>query len=214
MEHKNLSCRQVQEYIYGLSQRQLQEEIEGSPEYEHIRQCARCREYFERAKSLSEELEQWSVPTPKRNITAGVMAQIAQLERDRKVEQFSLWSRLPALFIYRLKVPVGAAVAVFVILAISLVLNITRLNTYQDSQEKIQAKTDQSIPEGIKFAHRIKQETYPVSIQPGSKGQMCFFGVSPEAVSTPLVIILSAPGVIPIETRPQPVSINLSNQRL
>lgn len=214
MEHKNLSCRQVQEYIYGLSQRQLQEEIEGSPEYEHIQQCAKCREYFERAKSLSEKLEQWSVPTPKRNITAGVMAQIAQLERDRKVEQFSLWSRLPALFIYRLKVPVGVAAAVFVMLAISLFLNITRLSTYEDSKEEMQAKTDQGIAEGIKFAQRIKQKPYPVSIQPGSKGEMCFFGVSPEAAPTPIVIILGVPGVMPIETRPQPVSVNLSNQRL
>ena len=214
MEHKNLSCRQVQEYIYGLSQRKLQEEIEGSPEYEHIRQCAKCREYFERAKSLSEKLEQWSVPTPKRNIAAGVMAQIAQLERDRKIEQFSLWSRLPALFVHRLKVPVGAAAAVFVMLTISLFLNITRINTYRDSKEEIQAKTDQGIAEGIKFAHRIKQEPYPVSIQPGSKGEMCFFGVSPEAAPTPLIIILGVPGVMPIETRPQPVSVNLSNQHL
>lgn len=214
MKYKNLSCRQVQEYIYGLSQRQLQEEIEGSPEYEHIRQCVKCREYFERAKSLAEELDQWSVPTLKRNIAAGVMAQIAQLERDRKVEHFSLWSRLPALFIYRLKVPVGVAAAVFVMLTISLFLNITRLSTYQDSKEKIQAKTDQSIAEGIKFAQRIKQKPYPVSIQPGGKGEMCLFGVSPEAASTPIVIILGVPGVMPIETRPQPVRVNLSNQHL
>ncbi|MHC4456066.1 MAG: hypothetical protein ACYS0I_03070 [Planctomycetota bacterium] len=214
MEHKKLLCQQVQEYIDGLSQRQLQEEIESSPEYEHIRQCATCREYFERAKSLSEKLEQWSVPTPKRNITAGVMTQIAQLERDTKVEHFSLWSRLPALFIYRLKVPVGVAAAVFVILTVSLFLNITRLDTYPDSKERMQAKTDQSIPEEIKYAYRIKQKTYPVSIQSGSNGQMCLFGVSPEAAPTPIVIILGIPGVIPIETTPRPVSVNLSNQRL
>ena len=214
MKYKNPSCRQVQEYIDGLSQRQLQQEIESSPEYEHIQQCVTCQEYFERAKSLSEKLEQWSVPTPKRSITAGVMTQIAQLERDRKIEHLSLWRRLPALFVHRLKVPVGAAAAVFVILAVSLVLNITRLNTYLDSKGKIQAKTNQTIPEGIKFAHRDKQKLYPVAIQSGSKGEMCFFGVSPEAAQTPIVIIFGVPGVMPLETRPQSVSVNLMNERL
>ena len=214
MEHKKLFCQQVQEYIDGLSQRQFQEMVESSPEYEHIQQCVTCREYFNGAKSLSDQLDQWSVPPLKRNITVGVMAQIAQLERDRKIDHFSLWYRLPALFAHRLKVPVGVAAAVFVILAVSLILNITRLNIYQSSKEKIQAKTDQPILEGIKFAHRNKQKSYPVTIQPGSKGEMCFFGISPEVAPTPLVIIVSVPGVIPIETTPQPVSVNLSNQSL
>ena len=214
MEHKKLLCRQAQEYIDQLSQRQLQEKIESSPEYEHIQQCATCREYFQRAKCLSEKLDQWNVPTLKRNITTGVMAQIAQLERDRKTEHFRLWRRLPALFVYRLKIPVSAAAAVFVILALSLVLNITRLNTYQDSKGKIQAKTDQTILEGIKLAHRDKQKLYPVAIQSGSKGEMCFFGVSPEAAQTPIVIIFGVPGVMPLETRPQSVSVNLMNERL
>jgi len=214
MEHRKLLCQQVQEYIDGLSQLQLQEKIESSPEHEHIQQCVTCLKYFNQAKSLSEKLDQWSVPTLKRNITAGVMSQIAQLERDKKIEHFSLWSRLPALFVHRLKVPVGVAAAVFVILAISLILNITRLNTYQDSKENIQAKTDQTILEGIKFAHRNKQKSYPVAIQTGSKGEMFFLGISPEASPTPLVIILGVPGVIPIETTPQPVSVNLRKQSL
>ena len=214
MEHKKLFCQQVQEYIDGLSQRQFQEKIESSPEYEHIQQCVTCQEYFNRAKSLSDQLDQWSVPPLKRNITVGVMAQIAQLEHDRKIEHFGLWYRLPALFAHRLKVPVGVAAAVFVILAVSLILNITMLNIYHDSKEKIQAKTEQTILEGIKFAHRNKQKSYPVAIQPGSKGEMCFFGISPEVAPTPLVIIVSVPGVIPIETTPQPVSVNLSNQSL
>ncbi len=214
MQDKKLTCQQAQEYIDGLSQRQSQEKIENSPEYEHIQQCVTCREYFARAKSLSDQLNQWSVPPLKQNITAGVMAQIAQLEHDKKIDHFSLWSRLPALFVHRLKVPVGVAAAVFVMLTISVVLNITKLNIYPDSKEGILAKTDQSIPEEIKFAYRIKQKTYPASIQPVSNGQMCFFGVSPEASPTPIVIILGVPGVMPLETRPQPVSVNLSNQRL
>lgn len=212
MEHKKLFCQQVQEYIDGLSQRQLQEKIESSPEYEHIQQCATCREYFNRAKSLSDQLDQWSIPPLKRNITVGVMAQIAQLERDRKTGHFGSWYRLPALFAHRLKVPVGVAAAVFVILAVSLILNVTRLDIYEGSKEEIQAETEQAILEGIKFAHRNKQESYPVTIQPGSKGEMCFFGISPEAAPTPLVIIVGVPGVIPIEATPQPVSINLRNQ--
>ncbi len=128
MEHRKLSCQEVQEYIEWLSQRQFQEEIENTPEYKHIQQCATCRKYFYQAKSLAEKLDQWSVPTLKRNITAGVMAQIAQLEYDKKTDHFSLLSRLPALFAHRLKVPVGVAAAVFVILTISLILNIVRLN--------------------------------------------------------------------------------------
>ncbi len=214
MQDKKLTCQQAQEYIDGLSQRQFQEKIESSPEYEHIQQCLACREYFNQAKSVAEKLDQWCVPTPKHNITAGVMAQIAQLEHDKKTEHFSIWSRLPALFVHRLKVPVGVAAAVFVMLTISLFLNITRLDTYQDSQERIQAKSDQGIAEGIKFAQRIKQKTYPVSIQSGSNGQMCFFGVNPETSTTPIVIILGVPGVMPIDTRLQPVRVNSSNQRL
>ncbi|MHC4396638.1 MAG: hypothetical protein ACYS1A_13375 [Planctomycetota bacterium] len=214
MEHRKLSCLKVKEYIDGLSQRQLQEETQSGPMYEHIQQCVACREYFNQAKSLSKKLDQWSVPTLKRGITAGVMTQIAQLERDRKTEHFRPWRRFPALFVYRLKVPVGAAAAVFVILAISLVLNFTRLNTYLDSKGKIQAKTDQTILEGIKFARRDKQKLYPVAIQPGSKTEMCFFGINPELTQTPLVIILGVPGVVPVETTPQPARLNLSNQRL
>ena len=214
MEHRKLSCQQAQEYIDGLSQYQFQEKTESGPVHEHIQQCVTCREYFNQAKSLAEKLDQWSVPPLKRNITAGVMAQIAQLERDRKTEHISLWSRLPALFVYRLKVPVGVAAAVFVILAVSLILNITGLNAYQGHEENIQAKTDQAARTEIDFARRKTQKSYPVSIQPAGKEEMCFFGVIPEGAPAPLVIILSAPGVIPIETRPQPVSINLSNQRL
>ena len=107
MEHRKLSCSEIQEYIDGLSQRQFQAKIENSPECEHIQQCVTCREYYDRAKGLSEKLDQWSVPNLKHNITAGVMAQIAQLERDRKIDHFNLWSRFPALFARRLKVPAG-----------------------------------------------------------------------------------------------------------
>lgn len=209
MEHRKLLCRQVQEYIDGLSQRQLSEEIKNAPMYEHIQQCLICRQYLNRAKSLSEQLDQWSVPALKRNITAGVMAQIAQLERDRKIEHFSLWGRLPALFVHRLKVPVGVAAAVFVILAISLTLNITRLNTYLDSKENMQAKTDQTIRQ-----RPVAIQPKVIQIQSGSKEGIYFFGANPEAAPTPLVIILGVPGVIPIEPTVQPVTVNLSNQSL
>jgi len=214
MQDKKLTCQQTQEYIDGLSQRQFQEKTEGCPEYEHIQQCEACKEYFEQAKSLAEKLDQWNVPNPQSNITAGVMAQIAQLEHDKKIDRFSISSRLPALFIYRLKVPFGVAAAVFVMLAISVFFNIAKLNIYPGSKEGIQAKTEQSIPEELKFANRIKPKTYPVSIQPDGNGQMCFFGVSPETSQTPIIIILGVPGVMPLETRIQPVRANLSNQRL
>ena len=128
MQDKKLTCQQTQEYINGLSQCQFQEQIESSPEYEHIQKCVACREYFDQAKSLAERLDQWCVPTPTHNITAGVMVQIAQLEHDKKIDHFSIWSRLTALFIYRLKVPAGVAAAVFVMLTISVFLNITKLN--------------------------------------------------------------------------------------
>ncbi len=203
MRYKKLTCQQSQEYIDGLSQHQFQEKTESGPVYEHIQQCVTCREYFERAKTLSENLDQWSVPTPKRNITAGVMAQIAQLERDGKTEHISLWSRLPALFLYRFKVPVGAVAAVFVILAVSLVFNITRLNTYQRSKEKLQAKTDQAARTEIDFARRKTRKSYPVSIGPADKTEMCFFGVIPEGAPAPLVIVLGVHGVVPIEITPQ-----------
>ncbi len=202
MEHRKLSCSEIQEYIDGLSQRQLQAKIENSPECEHIQQCVTCREYYDRAKGLSEKLDQWSVPNLKRNITAGVMAQIAQLERDRKIDHFNLWSRFPALFARRLKVPAGVAAAVFVMLTASLIFNITSISKYHNPNGNI-------------------QQFYPVAIQPKviqmqsvSKEEMCFFGMTPEGAATPIVIILGVPGVVPIETTYQPVTANLTNQRL
>ena len=214
MQYKKLTCQQAQEYIDGLSQHQFQEKMESSPVYEHIQQCVTCREYFDRAKSLAERLDQWGVPTLKRNITAGVMAQIAQLEHDRKIEGSHLWSKLPSLFVYRLRVPIGVAAAVFVILTISLIFNITRLNIYQGSKEKTQAKTEQAILEGAKFAYRNKQKSYPVSIYPAGETWVCFLGVIPEGAPTPPVIILGASGIMPIDTTPQRVRVNLRNQRL
>ncbi|MBN2456559.1 MAG: hypothetical protein JXB29_08525 [Sedimentisphaerales bacterium] len=214
MQFKKLTCQQAREYIDGLSQRQFQEKIKSGPVYGHIQQCVPCQEYFEQAKSLAKKLDQWSVPTLKRNIAAGVMAEVAQLEHDGKIEHVSLWSRLPALFVHRLNVPVGVAAAVFVMLAVSLTLNITRLNMYQGSKEKIQAKTEQAALEGTKFAYRNKQKSYPVSIYPASETGACFLGAIPDGAPTALVVILGVPGVIPIETAAQPVSVNLGNQRL
>jgi len=221
MEQKKLLCRQVQEYIDGLSQRQFREGIKSGLISEHIQQCPKCREYFSRAKSLSERLDNWKVPDSKRNITASVMAQIAQLESDRKIEHFSLWSRLPALVVYRLSVPMGVAAAVFIILAISLFLNITRLNVYQGSKENIVAEIGQAVLEGRKFVRADKKKSHPVSIQPevvqvqhGSEEGIYFFRVSPEVAPTSLVIILGAPGIIPIETKPQPESHVLINHSL
>ncbi len=220
MEHRKLLCRQVQEYIDGLSERQFREEIKSGLMYDHIQQCPECREYFKQAKGLSDQLNQWSVPDLKRNITAGVMTQIAQLGSDKKTRRFGLWNRLPALVIHRIRVPVGVAAAVFIILAVSLFLNITRLSIYRDS-ESIVAETDKTILQGIEFSHTGRQKSYPVSVRPeavqvqyGGKEGIYFFGVSPEAAPTSLVIILGAPGVIPVETTPQPEKLNFINQSL
>jgi hypothetical protein len=221
MKDRKLLCRQVQEYIDELSQRQFHEGLKSGSIHEHIQQCPVCREYFNRAKSLSDQLDQWRVPSAKRSITAGVMAQIAQLESDRKIGHFSLWNRLPALVAYRLKVPVGIAAAVFIILAISLFLNITRLNVYQGSKENIVAETEQPVLEKRKFIRVEEKKSRPVSIRPevvqvqrSSEEGIYFFSVSPEATSTPLVIILGTPGVVPIELKPQTVSHNSINQSL
>ena len=219
MKDRKLLCRQVQEYIDGLSERQFQEGIKSDFMSEHIGQCPECREYFSRAKSLSERLDQWKVPDSKRNITAGVMAQIAQLESDRKIEHFSLWNRLSALVVYRLRVPVGVAAAVFIILAVSVFLNITRINVYQGSKENIVAVTEQPVPEERKFVLIDRQKFHPVQpetvqVQHGSKEGIYFFRVSPEVAPTSLVIILGAPGVIPMETKPQTESHYLINHSL
>jgi hypothetical protein len=218
MKDRKLLCRQVQEYIDGLSERQFQEGIKSGFMSEHIGQCPECREYFSRAKGLSEQLDKWKVPDSKRNITADVMAQIAQLESDRK-EHFSLWNRLPALVVYRLRVPVGVAAAVFIILAVSVFLNITRLNVYQGSKEIIVAGTEQSVPEERKFVLIDRQKFHPVQpetvqVQHGSKEGIYFFRVSPEVAPTSLVIILGAPGIMPIETKPQTESHYLINHSL
>jgi hypothetical protein len=218
MKDRKLLCRQVQEYIDGLSQRQFREETEGGLMYDHIRQCPECREYFSRAKSLSERLDEWKVPDSKRNITAGVMTQIAQLESDGKRRRFGLWNRLPALAAYRIRVPAGVAAAVFIILAVSIFLNITGPGIYRDSEG---LTADKKILQGVEFSHTGRQKPYPVTVRPdaieaqydGREG-IYFFGASPEIAPTSLVIILGAPGIISVETAPQPEKISLINQSL
>jgi hypothetical protein len=218
MKDRKLLCSQVQEYIDGLSQRQFRKEAEGGLMYDHIQQCPECREYFRQAKDLSDQLNQWTVPDPRRSITAGVMAQIAQLESDRKIERFSLWNRLPALAAYRIRVPAGVAAAVFIILAVSIFLNITGPGIYRDSEG---LTADKKTLQGIEFSRTGRQKPYPVTVRPeavqvqyGGKEGIYFFGASPETAPTSLVIILGAPGIIPVETAPQPEKVSLINQSL
>ncbi len=208
MEPRNLSCTQVRQYIDGLSQHQLHEDTKSPLIDEHISQCDTCREYFNRSKTLSDQLDKWNVPAPKRNITTAVMAQIAQLEHDTKIEQVSLWERLPHFFTHRLKVPVSAAAAVIIILTISVTLNIKSFNANLNSSEIILVKENQIKTVPIDYPPQV------IEITSSGKEQMCFFGINPKSATTPLVIILGAPGIIPIETAPKFVTNNSQNQSL
>ncbi|MHC4213540.1 MAG: hypothetical protein ACYSWP_09235 [Planctomycetota bacterium] len=203
MDQTNLSCKQVRQYIDDLSQHQLHEETKSPLIDKHISQCDTCREYFNRAKTLSDQLDKWSVPAPKRNITTAVMAQIAQLEHDKKIEQVSLLNRLPHFFTHRLKVPVSAAAAVIIILSISVILNIKSFNANLNSSKELMTK----LPP-------VYTQPQVIEITSSGKEQMCFFGINTKSATTPLVIILGAPGIVPIETTPKFVTNNSQNQSL
>jgi hypothetical protein len=115
--------------IDGLSQEGLRSALQSGPVREHVRHCAACRTYLEQARALICHLDAWQAPEPKKDICAGVMTQIAQMERDRRVSPVMFLKQGVALLNVRLRVPASAAAILMAALVVSVTLNIRGIHS-------------------------------------------------------------------------------------
>lgn len=124
MKPVSFSCETIREKIDGLSQKGLHTARHRGPIQEHVKQCASCRSYFERALNMGRYLDSWQVPEPNENLCTRVMTEIAQMERDRRASLTTLLKQCAALLNVRLRVPAAAAVLLMVALVVSVTFNI------------------------------------------------------------------------------------------
>lgn len=110
------ACEILQDQIDEMSQVELQEAREFGLASQHLKQCPQCQAYWQQALALSEKLDQWQVPNPQKNIAAGVMTAIAQLEHDER-SSVGVWQRWMR---QRLQVPVPVAVVILFALILSV----------------------------------------------------------------------------------------------
>jgi hypothetical protein len=117
------------EQIDDLSREILQSDLQSGPVQEHVRHCTACRAYLDKARALVCHLDSWQVPAPKKDICAGVMTQIAQMERDRRVSPIIILKRGIGLLNIRLRVPAAAVALLMAALIVSVTLNIRGIDS-------------------------------------------------------------------------------------
>jgi hypothetical protein len=124
MQPESFTCSSIMEQIDDLSREVLQSDLQSSPVLKHVRHCATCRAYLEKARALVRHLDSWQVPAPKKDICAGVMTQIAQMERDRRDSPMMFLKQGIGLLNVRLRVPAAAVALLMAALVVSVALNI------------------------------------------------------------------------------------------
>jgi hypothetical protein len=129
MQPESLTCNAIMEQIDGLSQKGLKSALRSGPVQEHVQHCTACRSYLEKTLALVCHLDTWQVPEPKKDICAGVMTQIAQMERNRRASSVMLLKEGIALLNVRLRVPAAAAAILMAALVVSVTLNIRGIHT-------------------------------------------------------------------------------------
>ena len=125
MTANSITCEDIQRRIDEMSGNQLEQIQSHSVIWTHVLQCTVCEAYLDEARSLNTCLDQWEIPEPNRNICAGVMTEIAQLEKDKQRRLYSVWHQLAALFHMRFQVPAAAFSIMVLALAVSVFLNIS-----------------------------------------------------------------------------------------
>lgn len=205
MQEPSAVCEQVREEIDLMGQAELAEARPGGPIHAHVRQCAGCREHLRQALALASRLDQWEVPEPRRNIAAGVMAEVVRLERDR-----ARCAR-PALLGVRLQIPALAAVAALLILAASVALNVALLRP--PSTPVVTADGRAAAPRA-EVAVAGTSETGPpvpapvrvISVNQEPSDFVRSLMTRPQAVPSTLVIILGAPPILQEEFPVRPAA--------
>ena len=129
MQPESTTCDAIMEQIDGLSRKGLQSALQSGPIQKHVQHCAACRAYLEEARDLAGHLDTWQAPEPKKDLCAGVMTRIAQMERDHRVSPMMFLKQGIALLNVRLRVPAAAAALLTAALVVSVTLNIRGIHS-------------------------------------------------------------------------------------
>lgn len=146
MSEAATTCRDVRSRIDALLPQDLDGERLDETIRGHLDQCAGCRAYLAKSRSLAAALGAWEVPEPRRNIHAGVMTAIARREHDRRRGELpgGFRERCAALFGYRFRVPAAAAAALLVLLGLSLTWNFVQFGRSRAERSTL-ARADRTV---------------------------------------------------------------------
>ena len=124
---RNDTCESIHIIIDDLTQDQLV--CMQIPKHisDHSRSCVFCKSYLDQQIALATQVEQWTVPEPEKPICTGVMTQIAQMEYDKSVNAGVTWAKCVRLFKTRVQIPAAVAAMLLMLLAVSVVFNISSL---------------------------------------------------------------------------------------
>lgn len=200
MNQEAMSCEEIRELIDGMSPGELREQFGDTNLGKHLQGCAECRTYYEKSVALSAALDRWNVPSPRKNIQAGVMTAIARLEREQRRTQSlgGFFEQLATLVGYRLRVPAAAVLGLLLLLAVSVTLNIVHLSRTGKADGSRLVRVQQP-GSGIP-ALGSPAETTPAPLIVTEQELTVFQGTLPGidrwkrgAVSAPVVVILGIP---------------------
>ena len=209
------TCESIQRTIDEMSRSELHEAGHQGPVHEHTQRCPTCCAYLEEAWVLDSRLDQWEVPLAKRNIAASVMAEIAQLERQRASRDLGGWGRVIALLRVRLQVPAAAMILLLVVLTVSVILNVSRGGRLSSPRYVVQPPPTQSVSPAK--AQEVDLPVGPVKVTyvaTQNSQVMRSFLARPELSPSTVIIILGVPPILPLEAERKPMNAVLRNHPL
>jgi len=204
-----MNCDEIREYIDDLPPEDLRDPSDPGMKT-HLAGCAACREYRDKSIALTNALDCWDIPKPRKSIQAGVMTAVARLERERRAAAAvpgSFWDQVAALFRYRFQVPAMAAACLLVLLGVSLVLNIVQ---YGESPERVPPPT--AVAEGSIGAqsdirtvsdgamHTVEEDTRSGKVVIYEPDTDRLLDLRQGPLSVPIIVILGAPPRLPLES--------------
>jgi hypothetical protein len=193
-----MKCEEMRERMNEISLEELREQAGDEAFAEHLGACPECREYYEKCVALCTALDGWKVPDPRKNIHAGVMTAVAGLERqEREKGPFGGFREaVAAVFGRRFRVPAFAAVAVILVLAFSVTLNVIQHNTIEGFDELVMAQgPDGAVPTAVAHAEATPAVRPVIDQVPVVVRDMLPWlnQGKPGAVPAPVIVILGIP---------------------
>ena len=175
------ACEILQDQIDEMSQAELLEAREFGLASRHLETCPRCQAYWREALALAGQLDRWQVPEPEKNMAAGVMTAIAQLEHDQWSSK-GLWHRWMQ---QRLHIPVPVAAMVLLALILSVAFNLRS----SPSLPRVTPMAIDHTPAAQPLLQPVKATT---TFAPGLPGSWTVPAMAPGTY----VIILGAPPMV------------------